>query len=143
MATAMDDNEIRMHLRHALLVDVLKIDAVNKFDLSSDMTDPRNVIYRDPLPEPDEETAYFMADAMLSEHLDDPNFDDDVAYEQCLIDARRMSLDPNYRQLFDLLGYLHLIDHEPIDLIQRAAAESNGLTVNQIACLPPHEWFQA
>jgi len=142
----MDDNEIREQLRFALLVDILKIDAVNKSDLTSDMTDPRNAIYRVPLPEPDERLANFMAAAIFSavidEHLEEPNFDDDVAYEQCLTDSRRMLLDPNYSRLIGLPGELHDIEHAPMDAIQRAAAESSGRTVEQIASLPPHEWFK-
>lgn len=142
----MDDNEIRKQLRYALLVDILKIDAIDKSDLSSDMTDPRNAIYRVPLSELSEERdAQSMADVIFSavrrEHSEETNFDHDVAYEQCLTDARRMLVDPNYSRLFDLLGWLHDIDHAPMDAIQRTAAESAGLTVEQIACLPPHEWF--
>jgi hypothetical protein len=146
MATTMDDNEIRKQLRYAFLVDFLEIDAINKSDLSSDMADPKNAIYRVPLPGPSEEEALIIAivnyEIVVKMHSKEPNFDDDVAYEQCLTDARRMLLDPNYRLLFDLAQDLHDIEHRPIDAIQRTAAGLTGRTVEQIACLPPHEWFQ-
>ncbi len=146
MATAMDDNEIRKQLRNAFLVDFLEIDAINKSDLSSDMADPKNAIYRVPLPGSSEEEAQIIAivnhGVVVKMHSKEPNFDHDVAYEQCLTDARRMVLDPNYSLLFDLLGNIHDFEHWPIDAIRRAAAESTGRTVEQIACLPPHEWFQ-
>jgi hypothetical protein len=84
-----------------------------------------------------------MFAAVRDEHLGDSNFDDDSAYEQCLTDARRMLLDPKYSRLIDLPQELHDIEHAPIDAIPRAAAYFTDRTVEQIACLPPHEWFQA
>jgi hypothetical protein len=142
----MHDNEIRKQLRNAYLVDFLEIDAINKSDLSSDMADPKNAIYRVPLSGPSEEDAQVIAivnyEIVVKMHSKEPNFDDDVAYEQCLTDARRSLADPNYRLLFDLLGTLHDFEHAPMDSIRRYAAESSGRTVEQIACLPPHEWFQ-
>jgi len=139
----MDDSELRKRLRYALLVDFLKVDGVNIFDLTTDLSDPRNAIYRVPLSDGREKDVVATADATLdfvvAEHSKEPNFDDDVAYEQCLTDARRMLLDPNYSRLWELVGDLHDIDHAPIEAIQRCGARYAGLTVEQIACLHPHQ----
>jgi hypothetical protein len=42
----MDDSESRKFLRQALLVEALKIEAINISDLTTDMADPRTAIYR-------------------------------------------------------------------------------------------------
>jgi hypothetical protein len=140
----MDDSELRKRLRYALLVDFLEIDGINICDLTCDMADPSNAIYRVPLPEPNEQKAREMADisfnAVLDQHLEDPNFDSDVAYEQSLTDARRLLLDPNFDLLLNLSTDLHLIDHGPVKIIQAMAADCfPRLTTEQRASFFQHK----
>ena len=70
-------------------------------DLSVDMNDERNVLYLDLI----EDLARSMADSVYSAKLDEIDSDlapeqDERLYQQCLVDARRMLLDPNYMALF-------------------------------------------
>ena len=92
-----------MTYRGSAIADILRLAGLNK-DLSCDTSDPRNAIYCVALCEPDEGLAELMASAIFgairNEHADDPTFNPDVAFEQCLVDARRMILDPNYALLF-------------------------------------------
>jgi hypothetical protein len=108
----MTDEANNMYYKGAVITDILRLGAMNA-DLTSDMSDPRNAIYRVPLSGADltgkagctnEEMALTMADrsfhAVCRLHADDLNFDQDTAYEQCIVDARRMMLDSNYFRLF-------------------------------------------
>jgi len=75
-----------------------------KPDLSVDMNDPRNSRYLTTL-DHDEGTARLMADASYSAAIDDidgpiTTEQDVTLYCQCLVDARRMLLDPDYEALF-------------------------------------------
>jgi hypothetical protein len=133
----MNDKESREFLRDALLVNFLEIKAINISDLTSDMSDQRNAIYRVPLSKPsEEERAQVMADAsysiVLGRHSKEPDFDHDVAFEQCLIDARRLLLDPNFDHLINLSTFFHLIDHAPAEIILPAFPD---LTAEQKANL--------
>jgi hypothetical protein len=79
-----------------------------KPDLSVDQSDPRNVRYLKALDrKEDEDIARSMADAIYPAMLDDLDSDeitteqDVMIYCQCLVDARRMLLDPEYNALFE------------------------------------------
>jgi hypothetical protein len=70
-------------------------------DLSVDMNDERNLLYLESI----EDLARSMADSICSAKLDGIDGDltpeqDEKEYQQCLVDARRMLLDPNYMALF-------------------------------------------
>ena len=80
-------------LQRRPIADILKAAGLNA-DLTTTMGDPRNVAYNDPLENPeDEDMAEGMASASCA-------VDDDMAFEQCLVDARRMILDEAYARLF-------------------------------------------
>jgi hypothetical protein len=69
-------------------------------DLSVDMNDPCNAPYLTSI----EDLARSMADAIYSAKLEEIDGDltteqDDALYEQCLVDSRRMLLDPEYLAL--------------------------------------------
>jgi hypothetical protein len=63
-------------------------------DMTCNLADPKNARYLQPLETPaDEKRAHMGADEvfrLLPEYQ---------VYEQCLVDARRMLLDPRYREL--------------------------------------------
>ena len=72
-------------------------------DPSVDMSDPRNARYLTAL-DHDEDTARAMADAIYSAAIDDidgpiTTEQDVTVYCQCLVDARRMLLNPDYEAL--------------------------------------------
>lgn len=70
-------------------------------DLSTDMTDKRNLLYFGPLEnEADEAQAAGMAEAIYGAWLNEQNAEDEMKFEQCLVDARHMLLDKNYANLF-------------------------------------------
>jgi hypothetical protein len=74
-----------------------------KPDLSVDMNDPRNARYLSAL-DNDENLARAMADVIYSVMLDDLDDNltteqDVMVYCQCLVNARRMLLDPDYEAL--------------------------------------------
>jgi hypothetical protein len=74
-------------------------------DLRCNIDDPRNAQYVAPLRHAaDEELASFLAagtvDALELEHFDDPHFNVNKTYAQCLIHARRIVGDPAYAHLF-------------------------------------------
>src|SRR6478672_8232243 len=69
-------------------------------DLSVDMNDERNLLYLESI----EDLARSMADSIYSAKLDGIDGDltpeqDERLYQQCLVDARRMLLNPNYMAL--------------------------------------------
>jgi len=69
-------------------------------DLSVDMNDERNVLYLTSI----EDLARSMADAVYCAKLDEIDGDltteqDETLYQQCLVDMRRVLLDPEYDAL--------------------------------------------
>ena len=75
-------------------------------DLCCDMRDPRNARYLRPLSiVADEDEAHAMASVVYCSIADDlandPGFDSDRVYLQCLVNARRMLRDIEYWSLFD------------------------------------------
>ena len=87
-----DPNTPNMTYMGALVVDIARLAALND-DLTCNIHHPRNAIYRVPLSDPnDEDMAIAMADAISAE---DPEI-----FEQALIDARRMVVEPAYARLF-------------------------------------------
>ena len=88
----------------ALVADIARLAGLND-DLTCDIWHPRNAPYRVPLPNSgDEDTAVSMASvivgAVAEKHADDPAFDSDKAFEQALIDSRRMLCELGYSRLF-------------------------------------------
>jgi hypothetical protein len=71
-------------------------------DLSVDMGDPCNELYLTSI----EDLARCMADSIYSAMLDEIDGEltteqDDALYEQCLVNSRRMLLDPEYATLIE------------------------------------------
>jgi len=90
------------------IADILRVAALNA-DLTSDASHPQNAIYRVPLSSADDESlARGMADivfgAVTEKYADEPGFDSEKAFHQCLVDARRMVCEPDYERLFDGQG---------------------------------------
>lgn len=123
-----------------IIVEMLGVEAVDS-DLNSVVTDPRNARYRVPLPDINEEqNARGMADIIYCAVLDNSKneeLDDDAVYEQCLVDARRMLLDPGYQRLLDFIGDLSDQEHAPLKARQRFVAAMHGLTDEQVDRLFP------
>jgi hypothetical protein len=70
-------------------------------DLSVDVNDERNVLYLESI----EDLARSMADVVYGAKLDEIDGEltpeqDETLYQQCLVDMRRMLLDPEYGALF-------------------------------------------
>jgi hypothetical protein len=85
--------------RGVSIAGLLKVAGLNA-DLTTVMGDPRNVAYIGPLENPDDEDmAEGMAAASYSSWREQHG-DNDMRFEQCLVDARRMILDDAYAQLF-------------------------------------------
>ena len=85
--------------KNVQIVAILKVAGLNP-DLTTNMGDPRNVAYIGPLEDLDDKSmAEGMATASYSAWREQHG-DDDMGYEQCLVDARRMILDGAYAQLF-------------------------------------------
>lgn len=75
------------------IANILRAAGLNP-DLTTSMGDPRNVAYIGPLEDAEDED---MAEAMASAMCE---VVDDMAFEQCLVDARRMLMDKEYERLF-------------------------------------------
>ena len=106
MRKAIEDDGCNINIYHmgASITDIVRLAALNP-DLTTDMADPRNAAYVLPLGDiADEDLANSMAEAsfgaVADQHADDPTFDGDLVYEQCLVDMRRMLRDPDYARLF-------------------------------------------
>ncbi len=104
MQNAVEEDDRNIYYMGASITDIARLGALNA-DLSCDISDPRNAKYRVPLADPaDEIIARDMAGvsfgAVAELHADEAKFDSDKAYEQCLVDARRMQIDPEYIRLF-------------------------------------------
>jgi hypothetical protein len=83
--------------RGVSIADILKVAGLNS-DLTVNMGDPRNVAYIGPLEsDADEDLAEGMASAMFKGDIDT---DDEMGFEQRLVDARRMVLDEANAALF-------------------------------------------
>lgn len=81
------------------IANILRVAGLNP-DLSTTMGDPRNAAYIGPLENPaDEDMAEGMAAASYSSWRDQRG-DNDMGYEQCLVDALRMICDAAYAELF-------------------------------------------
>jgi hypothetical protein len=87
------------YYRGVPIADILKVAGLNP-DLTTIMGDPRNVAYIGPLEDSDDEDmAEGMAAASYSSWRE-LRGDNDMGYEQCLVDARRMLCDQDYARLF-------------------------------------------
>ncbi len=104
MRKAIEEDSRNIYYMGASITDIARLGALNA-DLTCNISDPRNAMYLVPLSDAaDEDMARCMADAIFgavaAQHPDDTTFDGDQAYEQCLVDARRMERDPEYMRLF-------------------------------------------
>jgi hypothetical protein len=81
------------------IADILKAAGLNP-DLTTNMGDPRNVAYIGPLEDPDDEHMAEEMAAVSYSAWREQHDDDEMGYEQCLVDARRMLCDGNYTRLF-------------------------------------------
>jgi hypothetical protein len=84
------------------IADILKVAGLNS-DLTTNMGDPRNAAYIGPLEDDvDEDMAEGMAAASYGAACAAKGVveGDEMIYEQCLVDARRMICDRDYERLF-------------------------------------------
>ena len=96
-------NELDFY-KGAAIADLCWLAGLND-DLTCDMYHPRNAVYRNPLSDTaDEDMANAMADAswgaLEEQRGQEPGFDPEATFQQCLVDARRMVVEPEYSRLF-------------------------------------------
>ena len=89
----------------ALVADIVMLGGLNA-DLTCDMWHPRNAVYRVSLSNPDNEhmaneMAAVITGAVIDDRGHEPGFDRDKAFEQALVDSRRMMCEPAYERLFN------------------------------------------
>jgi hypothetical protein len=83
------------------IADILKAAGLNH-DLTTNMGDPRNVAYIGALERPDDEEMAVDMAAVIYSAWREQHGDDEMGFEQCLVDARRMILDDAYALLFSI-----------------------------------------
>jgi hypothetical protein len=103
-----------IHYLGVPIADILKVAGLNR-DLTTNMGDPRNVTYIGPLEPDDEDMAEEIAKAIYGAWREQHGGDDDMAFEQCLVDARRMLLDDAYASLFTHDTQMPPPEARPID----------------------------